>query len=169
MRAVIWTQGCSLSCPGCFNPQTHPTSGGGNIQVLDLFQRIVELGPAIEGITLSGGEPLQQRRELIEFLALIRAQTGLSVILFTGHTLDELEGMPDADRLLACVDVLIAGRYVAAARVAHGLRGSSNKSIQFLTPRYSLADLDRVPDAEVIIGPEGTIRLSGMEPPHLRG
>jgi pyruvate-formate lyase-activating enzyme len=24
MRYVIWTQGCSLGCPGCFNPETHP-------------------------------------------------------------------------------------------------------------------------------------------------
>ncbi|NJO00209.1 MAG: 4Fe-4S cluster-binding domain-containing protein, partial [Anaerolineales bacterium] len=22
LRAVLWVQGCSLGCPGCFNPQT---------------------------------------------------------------------------------------------------------------------------------------------------
>ena len=22
-RSVVWVQGCSLGCPGCFNPQTH--------------------------------------------------------------------------------------------------------------------------------------------------
>ncbi|MGD0006352.1 MAG: 4Fe-4S cluster-binding domain-containing protein, partial [Anaerolineaceae bacterium] len=23
-RSVVWVQGCTLNCPGCFNPQTHP-------------------------------------------------------------------------------------------------------------------------------------------------
>ena len=49
-RAVIWVQGCSLGCPGCFNPKTHAFSGGEEVPVEELFQRIVELGPAIEGI-----------------------------------------------------------------------------------------------------------------------
>ena len=23
-RAAVWFQGCTLGCPGCFNPDTHP-------------------------------------------------------------------------------------------------------------------------------------------------
>ncbi|MCU0780030.1 MAG: radical SAM protein [Akkermansiaceae bacterium] len=26
-RSVVWVQGCSLGCPGCFNPQTHDWEG----------------------------------------------------------------------------------------------------------------------------------------------
>jgi anaerobic ribonucleoside-triphosphate reductase activating protein len=66
--------------------------------------------------------------------------------------------------LLAGVDGLMAGRYVAAERVARGLRGSANKTIHLLTPRYSLADLEATPEAEVSVGPDGEISASGIGP-----
>jgi len=28
VRAVLWAQGCSLACPGCFNADTHALTGG---------------------------------------------------------------------------------------------------------------------------------------------
>ena len=49
-RTVIWAQGCSLGCPGCFNPQTHPPSGGQAIPVAEVSHRVLRLRPAIEGI-----------------------------------------------------------------------------------------------------------------------
>ena len=167
-RAVIWAQGCSLGCPGCFNPQTHAPSGGEKVAVGELFQRVARLGPAIEGLTLSGGEPFQQPEALAELLARIRGETNLSVLVFTGYTCEEVSALPQAGRLLAGVDVLIAGRYVAATRVARGLRGSANKTIHLLSPRYSLADLEAVPEAEVFVGPDGVISTSGMGPLRLR-
>ena len=72
VRAAIWVQGCSLGCPGCFNPDTHPFAGGELLAVDDLFRRILALGDAIEGITVSGGEPLQQRRPLLALLQRVR-------------------------------------------------------------------------------------------------
>src|SRR6266852_4410273 len=119
-RAVLWTQGCSLGCPGCFNPQTHSFDGGELVPVDDLFARLVALGDSIEGVTVSGGEPLQQRPALLSLLLRVRAETSLSVLVFTGFTWDELRSLPDADTLLACVDVLIAGRYDQARRLAVG-------------------------------------------------
>jgi anaerobic ribonucleoside-triphosphate reductase activating protein len=153
-----------LGCPGCFNPQTHALSGGEVIPVEELFQRVVRLGPAIEGISLSGGEPFQQREAIAELLARIRGEKNLSVIVFTGYTWEEVSALPKAGGLLAGVDVLVAGRYVAAERVARGLRGSANKTIHLLTPRYSLADLEATPEAEVFLGPDGEISASGIGP-----
>jgi len=66
--------------------------------------------------------------------------------------------------LLSCVDILLAGRYDASRRLARDLRGSSNKTAHFLTERYTLADLQAVPEAEVIITPDGTVVMSGIEP-----
>ena len=57
-RAVLWVQGCTLACPGCFNPRTHDRSGD-QVGVDELFSRIDQLGDRIEGVTVSGGEPLQ--------------------------------------------------------------------------------------------------------------
>lgn len=163
VRAVIWVQGCSLGCPGCFNPETHPFTGGELVSVGDLFERIAALKKAVEGITISGGEPFQQRRPLLALLWRVRQETTLSVVLFTGYTWDEVQRMPDADALLACIDVLIAGRYDQTRRLARDLRGSANKTVHFLTNRYTMEDLQAVPYAEVIITAEGNVVMSGIE------
>ncbi|MGE3780657.1 MAG: 4Fe-4S cluster-binding domain-containing protein [Pirellulaceae bacterium] len=34
VRAVIWVQGCSLGCPGCWNAQTHAPLQGFRLDVL---------------------------------------------------------------------------------------------------------------------------------------
>ena len=163
-RVVLWLQGCTLGCPGCYNPATHSFTGGTEISVSELFTRLAALANVVEGITISGGEPLQQRRALLEVLRCVRRETNLSVLLFTGFTWEEIGRFPEADELLACMDVLIAGRYDAARRQARGLLGSTNKTVHFLTDRYTAADLEAVPPAEVVITAEGEVLLSGIDP-----
>jgi anaerobic ribonucleoside-triphosphate reductase activating protein len=164
VRACLWLQGCSLGCPGCYNPATHPFVGGELVSPEDLSRRILALGGAIEGITVSGGEPLQQRAGLLALLGRLRGRTRLSVLVFTGFTWEEVRRMPEADALLGCVDVLIAGRYDASRHLARDLRGSANKTVHFLTGRYGPADLRRVPEAEVVITADGEIMASGIDP-----
>ena len=84
-RAVLWTQGCSLGCAGCFNPQTHSFSGE-PVAVDKLFECLAAMADHLEGITVSGGEPLQQPRALLALLKRVRAETPLSIIVFTGYT-----------------------------------------------------------------------------------
>ena len=164
VRAVIWVQGCSLGCPGCFNPLTHPFVGGELVSVHKLFNHIVALKDAIEGITVSGGEPFQQQRPLRALLQRVKRETSLSAVVFTGYTWEEVGRMRDAEALLVCVDVLIAGRYDASQRLARDLRGSANKTVHFLTDRYTMADLRAVPPVEVIITTEGEVVVSGIDP-----
>ena len=168
-RTVIWVQGCTLGCPGCFNPETHPFEGGERVSVQDLFDRIVALGDTIEGITISGGEPLQQRRPLLALLGRVRRETPLSILVFTGYTWEEIQHMPDAEALLVCVDVLIAGRYDAYQQFTpedekRFLRSSTNQTVHTLTDRYTLASLQSVPPAEIIITADGEVAVSGVDP-----
>ncbi len=164
-RAVLWVQGCTLNCPGCFNPRTHDPEGGEPVPVGALVERIVAL-EGIEGLSISGGEPLQQLKPLLKLLQRLRQESALSILIFTGYTWEEIRAVPDAEALLACVDVLIAGRYDAAQHVAgsSGLRSSTNQSVHLLTERYTMDDLSAVPPAEVIVTPEGEITLSGVDP-----
>lgn len=166
LRSVVWVQGCTLNCPGCFNPATHAANAGRAVESSDLFRRILEQRGQIEGVTISGGEPLQQAPALLELLKKVRAETDLTTLVFTGFTWEEAARLPQIDELLSCVDVLLAGRYQPELRIASALRGSSNKTVHFLSSRYTQADLDRVPPAEVIIDPTGEIRFSGIEPLH---
>lgn len=163
LRAVLWTQGCSLGCPACFNPETHPNQGGESASVAALVEQIQSI-PGIEGLTVSGGEPLQQIAPLTTLLRGLRETTPLSVVVFTGFEPDEIRRLPGSGSLLALVDVLIAGRYRQGQRLAHALRGSTNKQMLFLSSRYRPADFEHLPEAEVIIAPDGQVTFSGIDP-----
>lgn len=164
VRAVVWVQGCAFGCPGCFNPETHDFHAGEVWPVEKVVEHILALEENLEGVTISGGEPLQQHAALARVLAEVRARSRLSILVFTGYTWDELQHLKGIKNLLVNIDVLLAGRYDESRRVAHSLIGSGNKTTHFLTPRYTQADLDAIPQAEVILSPDGEIRFSGIDP-----
>lgn len=160
-RFVVWFQGCTLGCPGCFNPTTHPAEGGRVVPVAELAAQMAAAG--VEGLSLSGGEPLQQPAAAAALLEAARA-LGLSTLAFSGYTLEEIRDLPGGADVLARLDVLIDGRYRSTERLANGLRGSENQRIQLLTRRYSLADVEATPVAEIRIGPTGELVLTGVDP-----
>ena len=161
-RFVVWVQGCTLGCPGCFNPATH-AAGGRDIDVAALVDEIGD----VDGLTVSGGEPLQQAAAVAELLALARGR-GVSTLVFSGYTVDEIRALPDGPAVLANLDVLIDGRYVAGERLGRGLRGSANQRIHVLTSRYTLADVEATPVAEIRIAPTGEVVLTGVNPLKLK-
>jgi len=161
---VFWLQGCTFNCPGCFNPETHAMNGGQALDIDLLTARLKEHSTNLEGITISGGEPLLQISPLTRFLEIVRQTTSLSILVFTGFSWEEIQNLPEVDRFLMNVDVLLAGRYIHHLRTANSLIGSSNKTIHFLTKRYTLQDLDKVPPAEIVIAPDGSVRLTGINP-----
>ena len=59
VRFVVWLQGCTLGCPGCFNPLTHDPRAGTERAVDDIVAQLRAV--RVDGLTLSGGEPMQQR------------------------------------------------------------------------------------------------------------
>ena len=165
-RFVVWFQGCTLGCPGCFNPGTHDAGGGREVPIAELAAQLAAT-PGIEGLSLSGGEPLQQAPAAAALLDAARA-LGLSTLAFSGYTEDEIRALPGGPEVLVRLDVLIDGRYVAGARLATGLRGSENQRIRLLTGRYRLADVEATPVAEIRIGPAGDVVLTGVDPLKLR-
>jgi anaerobic ribonucleoside-triphosphate reductase activating protein len=163
-RAVIWVQGCTLDCPGCFNPETHDVDKGDLVPVPRLVQQILAMLASIEGITISGGEPLQQFEGVLALLQYVKRYTSLSVVLFTGYSWMEVVALPGASELLGLIDVLVSGRYDQTQRTAFDLRGSANQAIHLLSSRYAMADLACVPTTEVVIGSDGEVVLSGIDP-----
>ena len=163
-RFVVWLQGCTLGCPGCFNPTTHDARGGSERSIEELA---AEIPDNVEGLTLSGGEPLQQADAAIALLELARARS-LSTLAFSGYSIDEIRALPRGPDVLARLDVLIDGRYIAGERLATGLRGSANQRIQLLTARYTLADVEATPVAEIRIARDGQVVLTGVNPLKLK-
>jgi anaerobic ribonucleoside-triphosphate reductase activating protein len=163
-RFTIWSQGCALACPGCFNPETHTTAQGAARTVGDLLAEVLD-EPGIEGVTLTGGEPLEQPGAVGAFCEELRSRSRLGVIVLTGFTRAEIEADTDKAAAVATADLVIAGRYNQRLREATGLRGSANKVYWDLTGRYHPGELGGVPDMEVHIGPDGMVTVTGMVAP----
>lgn len=164
-RFTIWSQGCALACAGCFNPETHAGVGGAVRTVGELVAEVLAEVPGIEGVTLTGGEPLEQPRAIAAFCAELTARADLGVIVLTGFTKAEIEADPARAAAVAAADLVVAGRYNQRRKVATGLRGSANKVYWDRTGRYRPSDLGPVPDMEVIIGVDGTVTVTGMTAP----
>jgi anaerobic ribonucleoside-triphosphate reductase activating protein len=164
-RFVVWMQGCSLGCAGCFNPTTHDATAGSVVAIADIAAQLAAAN--VEGLSLSGGEPLQQPAAAAAILDAARA-LGLSTLAFSGYTIEEIRDLPGGPDVLARLDVLVDGRYRSTERLATGLRGSANQRIHLLTRRYSLADVEATPVAEIRISPTGELILTGVDPLKLK-
>ena len=137
VRFALWFQGCPLRCPGCCNPEMLPFAGGTPTTVREVLARLDEAN-GVEGITLLGGEPLAHAAGAA-ILAREARNRGLSVMVFSGHTLAEARAMADpaVERLLALTDILVDGPYVRELPdVTRRWVGSTNQGIHFLTDRY---------------------------------
>jgi anaerobic ribonucleoside-triphosphate reductase activating protein len=162
LRAAVWFQGCTLACPGCFNPDTHDAGGGYEADTESLAGDIAGAG-GIEGVSISGGEPFQQPEALEDLLRRLRA-TPLSILVFSGYTLERIRALPRGAEILANIDVLIAGPYVEARHLGRGLLGSANQRLHLLTSLYKLTDFAALPNCEVILHRDGTVTVSGVAP-----
>lgn len=164
VRWALWTRGCTLRCPGCCNPELFDRSTGDPTPVETLLE---DVGAArarhdIEGITILGGEPLEQLEGVTALARGVKA-LGLGVIVFSGHTLADARGFPGFDQLWGSLDTFVDGRFDARA-LDRGRRfvGSTNQQIHHRTFRYRDDDLWRgQAGAEARIAPDGTLSLHG--------
>lgn len=126
IRFTIFMQGCLRNCAGCHNPETHSLDGGRLLDTAEIISAIKK-NPLLDGITLTGGEPLLQLDAANE-LAQVAKNLGLTVWLYTGYTFEKIP--PDATTLLENVDVLIDGAFVESQRdLDLQFRGSRNQRI----------------------------------------
>jgi anaerobic ribonucleoside-triphosphate reductase activating protein len=140
-RFAVWFQGCPLRCPGCCNPEFLPFKGGHAKSLREMTEWMTRARDesGVEGITLMGGEPFAH---VAGALALAKAsrQLSLSVMVFSGYTIEELQARPEPEvaALIAATDILVDGPYVREEPdTERRWIGSRNQRIHFLTPRYS--------------------------------
>ena len=166
-RTVIWTQGCSRRCPGCFNPGAQKFIDWKDITVD--FLAVWIMAKKTAGITFSGGEPFEQAESLAK-LARILHRRGLTVVCYTGYTIEELVAgcNDDWNDLLEQVDLLIDGPYVREMKCNEPYRGSANQRLHFLTGRIRPEEVyGEHQTAEFNLGADGTVLQTGF--PELPG
>jgi len=139
LRAVIWVQGCTIGCPGCYSAPTHPHTAASLIRPAEISEWLLSI-PNIEGITFSGGEPFEQSAAVLETIKLVRKQRPtFTVFAFSGHTYQELLTSTEeaVNELLQYCDIVSTGPFVVKLRNKSLLwRGSSNQEMHYLTKVY---------------------------------
>ena len=126
IRYAVFMQGCLRNCEGCHNPETHALDGGRLVDTDEILAAIKK-NPLLDGLTLTGGEPLLQIDAASDLAHAVK-NFGLNVWCYTGYTFEELPAA--AERLLENVDVLIDGEFVLSLRdLDLQFRGSRNQRI----------------------------------------
>ena len=139
-RFVLWTQGCLKGCKNCFNPETWSTDTYKELSPTQIFELIKNF--RLEGVTISGGDPLEQEEELLELLFLLKEiKLPKGIILFTGFSRNEIRENPIREKCLSYIDILIDGRYEEELKTDSSLRGSSNQEFYFFSDKISREEL----------------------------
>jgi anaerobic ribonucleoside-triphosphate reductase activating protein len=163
-RAVIWVQGCSRECPGCFNPASWSFDINELVTIEHLVERILE-NSRNQGVTFSGGEPFWQAPALAEVARQVKAQ-GLSVMSFTGFTLERLQSPyapAGAQDLLDQLDILIDGPFIQAQAVnsPNSPVSSRNQRVHIFNPEFEQAISWASDQLEVHILKDGSRIITG--------
>lgn len=109
LRYSIFTQGCFHNCQGCHNPKSHDPSGGDLVDINQIIKEIDE-NPLLDGITLSGGEPMLQVEPLIELCKAVK-QRKLNIVIYSGFTYEQIISDAKMKSLLELCDMLIDGKF----------------------------------------------------------
>ena len=145
VRVVLWLSGCSHHCKGCHNPQTWDKNNGKLFDIIskqELFEALNK--PYIDGLTLSGGDPLYNDNLNEVYRLLIETKNNFpnkTIWLYTGYTWEQIIEMdksyedyevnsPSPLDVAKLCDVLVDGAYIDELRdISLQFRGSSNQRI----------------------------------------
>lgn len=174
---MVYFQGCYLKCPGCWNSSTHQFRGE-DVSIASVVQRFEDASKsaALEGVTFSGGEPMQQAPALADLIYQIRkVAPGASFGMFTGYTKGELAtgsyltrpSTSTAHRtelwrsIAAHLDFAVMGRYEHTSPAVEPLRTSRNQELVLLSSRYREGNFEQQL-VEISIEPNGNSVVTGF-------
>lgn len=141
MRLVIWVKGCSKRCKGCANPELWDIDKSREFNVKDVSRIIANIykETPFDGVTITGGDPLEQKKELFDLLMDLNKYTE-DILVYTGYTIEELNDVLSEDEmktLTSQIAVLIEGRYIDELNTKDVvLRGSSNQKILYFKRKF---------------------------------
>lgn len=126
LRTSIYFAGCEHHCPACHNPQTWDFNAGSDMPIDELMKIVTE---ADFNVTFTGGDPVYQARQLSKLAKRI-TDSGKTIWLYTGFTIEQLARMAEARELLQYVEAVVDGPFVESLRDTDlAFRGSSNQRI----------------------------------------
>ena len=159
-RLLIFMQGCSLRCKGCVNRHLWEFGSGKDFSSDEILTMCKNND--VEGITLHGGEPLDQANALFESVSKVKKE-GFSIVLFTGYLKRELN--KTQIRIWDRADLVVSGRYEESKRnIYQQFRGSTNQHIYKHGDRYKNLNLTRGKTVAIInIDVTGRMEMLGFK------
>lgn len=125
LRNALYVSGCNRHCPGCHNPQLWDINAGQDMTIQEAFDK---LNIDDFNISILGGEPLMQYKEVVELCKLIKEKTNKTIWLWSGYELHEIKAW--FPKILKYIDVLVDGPFIEEFKEPNlRWRGSSNQHI----------------------------------------
>lgn len=160
-RIGIWFQGCTIGCPGCMSQDTWDPSMGEAIGTSELCDIVLaaRTDEALDGVTISGGEPFQQADALHALCSELRRRwPHVDLLVYSGYPLARLRRL-HVD-VLELIDAVVAEPFMAARPTRLPWRGSANQELTLLSSaaqaRYAEASSElHAPRVQVAVDEEG--------------
>ena len=162
VRVSLFVSGCRNYCKNCFNPETWNFNYGKEFTKEVEEEILTALAPSyINGLTILGGEPFEQP-EALEFLCKKIKEAGLSIICFTGNTIDNIKTKHQS--ILKNIDLLIDGEFREEEKdFSRPWVGSKNQNYHFLSNKFNKSILEEYKNKiELNIQKDGMIFINGM-------
>ena len=132
LRYSLYFAGCSHACPGCHNEYSWNPKHG-NVLTYEKLEEIakeINENTLLDGITISGGDPLFNPVDMLKVLKFLKKNTKKNIWLYTGYTLEQVREDELRRKCLEYVDVLVDGRFVKELYDPNlKFKGSSNQRI----------------------------------------
>lgn len=130
IRSTIFVTGCTHGCKGCFNREYWDFTYGQDWND-EATRTIISYlkDPAVSGLTLLGGEPMQNL-ELTDVIRDIKKEVQKNIWIYSGYTYEMIISDPEKLELLKECDILVDGLFVEKLKnLKLKFRGSENQRI----------------------------------------
>lgn len=131
IRTSFFVTGCHLNCKNCFNVD-YQDPNFGNIWTDETTKLVISYlsDQNISGLTILGGEPFENTKDLTAIVKSIREKIDKTIWLYSGHTYENLLKDKENKELLGLIDVLVDGPFIEEKKdLTLAFRGSSNQRI----------------------------------------
>ena len=138
-RVGLWLQGCHRHCNGCIAQKTWDFSEDRAIPLSQLIPSLCAFwentGEKPDGLTISGGEPIDQYEPLCLLLTGLRAHGLSDILLYTGYRLEEVQHY--YPNILPLLTAIVDAPFEQGNPSSAVWSGSQNQNLFVLDPNHS--------------------------------
>ena len=133
VRMAIFVSGCNHGCKGCHNKEFQNFDYGEELTEKNI-EDIVNGLENVDGITLTGGDPMYHAEKLFDIFSMIYTT---NIWIYTGFTFEEIIKDTNMLNLLLLCDVLVDGKYIESEKdESLPFVGSKNQRVIDISESY---------------------------------